>query len=210
MGRYDAEFVESFRDLESQIGSTSNSHHRKILANFRRHGLLEVSGRFDELLESDMIVEDPVYRLHESGATLALNGMAEVRDFYTSLDASGARVMWLGQQHVAVSDWGFAAEVEFNQFLPGSLLAGSVFTEGGRKDEQLGQPESAGYEPQEMYLLRRTSAFVWFYTPDGRLISEHVYEDPGSRKVIKPDPEDVITYARAAELLAPELAKQLG
>ena len=37
------------------------------------------------------------------------------------------------------------------------------------------------------------------------MIGEHVYEDGASREITKPAPEDVITPARARELLAPAI-----
>jgi hypothetical protein len=124
--------------------------------------------------------------------------MAEVTAFYQSLEDANAIVMWVAEQDIAVSDTGFSGEVVFNQFLPGAMLGESVFS-----------AISAGDDPDDMYLLRRTLAFVWPYDERGRLIGEHVYEDTASREIVKPDPADVISAARAAELLAPEIARQL-
>jgi hypothetical protein len=67
----------------------------------------------------------------------------------------------------------------------------------------------AGDDPDEIYLLTRTLAFVWPYDEWARLIGEHVYEDAASRKISKPDPADVITAEQAAKLLAPEFEKAL-
>jgi hypothetical protein len=196
MSRYESVFPASFVALEKQIANTDNPHHRAILKNYRMHGLLEVAGRYRELLAPEMTVEHPHYRLHEGGGSLILDGMAEVSAFYESLVAANALVMWVGEQDIAVNDNGFSGEVEFNQFLPGAMLGESVFSS-----------VQGGDDPEDMYLLTRTLAFVWPYDRRARLIGEHVFEDVASRKIVKPDAADVITAARAAELLTPEIDK---
>ncbi|RTL64412.1 MAG: hypothetical protein EKK42_24360 [Pseudonocardiaceae bacterium] len=198
MSRYEHDFTHMFASLEKQIAATDNPRHRAILENYRLHGLLEVAGRYDELLAPDKTVEHPHYRLHEGGQTVILDGMEQVRGFYQSLVAADALVMWVNRQEIAVHDHGFSGEVEFCQFLPGAMLGESVFGS-----------VQAGDDPGDVYLLTRTLAFVWPYDERGRLIGEHVYEDGASRRIEKPDPADVITAARAAELLAPEIAREL-
>jgi hypothetical protein len=196
MSRYESVFATSFIELEKQIANTDNPHHRAILKNYRMHGLLEVAGRYRELLAPEMTVEHPHYRLHEGGGSLILDGMAEVAAFYESLVTANALVMWVGEQDIAVNDHGFSGEVEFNQFLPGAMLGESVFSS-----------VQGGDDPDDMYLLTRTLAFVWPYDQRARMIGEHVFEDVASRTILKPDPADVITAARAAELLTPEIDK---
>jgi hypothetical protein len=199
MSRYEHEFVTMFAGLEKQLENIDNPRHRAILKNYRRHGLLEVAGRFNEFLTPEMTVEEPVYRLHEGGQSIVLDGMAQVRGFYESLVAADALVMWVADQDIAVNDHGFSGEVVFNAFVPAPMLGDSAFSD-----------IRAGDDPSEMYLLRRTLAFVWPYDERCRLIGEHVYEDTASREVTRPDPADVITAARAAELLAPEIDRVLA
>ncbi|MEU6265180.1 hypothetical protein [Saccharopolyspora shandongensis] len=198
MSRYEHAFKNMFEGLENQIANTDNPHHRAILKNYRLHGLLEVSGRYKELLAPDMTVEHPHYRLHEGGRSVILDGMAEVAAFYQSLVEANALVMWVVDQDIAVNDHGFSGEVEFNAFVPAPMLEDNAF--GNVR---------AGEDLSEIYLLRRTLAFVWPYDEHARLIGEHVYEDTASREITKPDPADIITAERAAQLLAPEIEKEL-
>lgn len=198
MSRYEHEFVTMFAGLEKQLESIDNPHHRAILKNYRRHGLLEVAGRYRELLAPDMTVEHPQYRLHEGGQSIVLDGMEQVTAFYESLMAANAIVMWVAEQDIAVADHGFSGEVVFNAFVPAPMLGDSAFADIRPGDD-------AG----EMYLLRRTLAFVWPYDERARLIGEHVYEDAASREITRPDPADIITADRAAELLAPEIDRVL-
>ncbi|MCF7551734.1 hypothetical protein [Pseudonocardia sp. WMMC193] len=195
MSRYDHEFTTMFAGLEKQLENTENPRHRAILKNYRMHGLLEVAGRYHELLAPTMTVEEPVYRLHEGGQSLVIDGMAEVTAFYESLVAADALVMWVVEQDIAVNDRGFSGEVVFRQFVPSAMLGESVF----------GSVRSGG----DVVLLQRTLAFVWPYDEHGRLVGEHVYEDGASRQVTEVDSADVITAARAAELLAPEIAREI-
>ncbi|MER5371187.1 hypothetical protein [Streptomyces sp. NPDC002722] len=198
MSRYEHDFAHMFAGLEEQIAETDNPRHRAILKNYRLHGLLEVAGRYQELLAPSMTVEQPHYRLHEGATSVILDGMAEVTAFYKSLVKANALVMWVTEQDIAVNDRGFSGELEFHHFMPGAMLGDSVFGS-----------VQAGNHYTEIYLLKRTLAFAWPYDERGRLIGEHVYEDTASRVIIKPDPPDIITAERAAELLAPQIAKEL-
>ncbi|KLT45573.1 hypothetical protein CC85DRAFT_310380 [Cutaneotrichosporon oleaginosum] len=208
---YEREFVAMMADVDVLIESITNPHHRKILVNYRRHGLLEVAGRYAELLAPTMTVEEPAYRIVEGGKTTLLTGMAQVRAFYESLHALDMLVMWTGRQRMAVHDWGFAGEAQFSQFVPGRMMADNVFAAVGGEAQAQAQAEGGnkegGVDPDAWYLVRRTFAFVWPYAADGRMIGEHVYEDPATKTVERVDKDVVITGARAAVLLAPIIDK---
>ena len=188
---YEASFVGMMDSLDELVRSTDNPHHRAILLNYRRHGLLEVSQRYPELMAAEMMVEHPVYRMSEGGNAVVLDGREAVAGFYQELQETGSIVLWPVEQKIAVADWGFAAEALFHHFVPGSLLAG--------QGEDIDDPAAT-------YLVRHVLSMVWPYDERARLIGEHVFEDPTTREVIKPRPEDVITPADARRLLAPVLA----
>lgn len=196
---YEREFVHMMDDIDALIDAQTNPLHRKILINYRRHGLLEVSGRYEELLAPDMTVDHPHYRIFEGGEAVILDGMDAVRGFYKTLADIDMLVMWTGRQKIAVGDFGFAGEAEFSQFVPGRMLGDNVFASLG---EDAAEATPSVYDPDAYYLVRRTLAFVWPYDADGRMIGEHVYEDVDSKIVTKVAGEDVINGARAAELLA--------
>ncbi len=206
MSKYEHEFVHMMDGVEKQIDSLENPHHRKILKNYRRHALLEVSGRYQEILSPDMTVEEPVYRLFENGQSIVLDGMQQVKP---SIRRSPRRTPF----HVdrdskfSVSDHGFSGETLFSQFVPGRILGDGVFG-AVHAGEASADKDSAGtIDPDGWYLVRRTLAFVWPYDETGRLVGEHVYEDSASKVVTRVDPSEVISAERAAELLAPLLEK---
>ncbi|KAL1404851.1 hypothetical protein Q8F55_008462 [Vanrija albida] len=206
LNSYEREFVAMMDDVDVLIDGELSDKHRKILVNYRRHGLLEVSGLYDELLKPNMTIEEPRYRVIEGGKTVVLDGMKAVRGFYETLAALDMLVMWTGRQKMAVHDWGFAGEAEFSQFVPGKMLGDDVFGSIGN-DPTAAPAASSKFDPEGWYLVRRTLAFVWHYEDDGRLIGEHVYEDPITKKIEQVDPSVVINGARAAQLLAPIIDK---
>ncbi|WP_128378977.1 hypothetical protein [Streptomyces cavernae] len=176
------------KEPDALLAVTENPRHRAILLNFRRHALLEVSGRWREILQPDMIVDEPVYRINENGTSLHLRGRAEIGAFYAGITDARANVFGPITDHVAVADWGLAIESFFGHHLPGRVLA--------EQGEDIDDPDA-------YYQLTHYMASFWPYDADCRLIGEHIYEDTGSRRIEKMDPADVITPERARELLAP-------
>ena len=55
---------------------------------------------------------------------------------------------------MTVTDWEFAEEAEFSQFVPGGRLGDNVFAADG------GQTAGSPYDPDKWYLVRRTLAFI--------------------------------------------------
>jgi hypothetical protein len=179
----------TFHNTDALLARTTDGRHRKILINWRRHACLEVMGRYEEILAPDMTVPHPIYHLHGSGTTTVLDGMAEVADFYRRMAESGACVMGMTDDRIAVNDWGFAIESTFLHYYPGKVLvAGGVHVD----------------DEDATYLGTYPQAMVWSYTPDGLMIGENVYN--GARTITKLAPEDVITPAEAVEILTPVLA----
>jgi hypothetical protein len=174
--------------VDRSLEVTENPRHRQILENYRRHGLLEVSGRWPEIFDPEMTVEHPVYRITEGGRSLLLDGREQVQEFYRGMSEAGNLVMILEDEEIAVADWGFASESIFNHYTPGRVLI-----EGGDDVD----------DPDAWYLLRHRLAMVWHYDDRARMIGEHVYEDATSREIVKLGPEDVVTREEARETLAP-------
>ena len=167
---------------------TENPRHRQILENYRRHGLLEVSGRWPEIFDPEMTVEHPVYRITSGSRSVLLDGCEQVQEFYRGMTDAGACVMILEDEKLAVGDWGFASESIFNHYAPGAFLMAS----GEEVDD-----------PSAWYLLRHRLAMFWPYDERARMIGEHVYEDGTSREIVKLASEDIVTPAQAREALAP-------
>jgi hypothetical protein len=175
---------------DALLSRTENPRHQAILRNFRRHALLEVSGRWREILTPRMMVDNPVYRINENGRSQHLSGMAAIGEFYQDIADRGLNVFGPIEEQIMVSDWGLAIESLFGNHLPGHVLA--------EQGEDIDDPDA-------YYQLTHYLASFWPYTEDCRLVGEHIYEDSGSRTVHKLPPEHVVTPSQAAEILAPLL-----
>ena len=183
--------------VDAALAVTTDPHQRAILKNYRRHGLLEVSGRWQEILVPEMIVDHPWYRIMFHDRTEIYDGMDAVAEMYRSYAESGATVFGPVGERVMVADWGFSSESTFHFFFPGAMV------------REMGLPAAAAVDdPDGLYTVAVPCAMVWPYTPDARRIGEHVYQDWRAAEVFPADPADMVTTAQAAELLAPLLENE--
>jgi hypothetical protein len=175
---------------DALLKATENPRHRAMIKNYRRHAMLEVSGRFEEVLGPGMLVDDPVYRIFESGKQLVLHGRAEVAAYYREFLASGATVFGPLEERMAVADWGLALESYFGCHLRGhELVALGV---------EVGNPDA-------FYQLNRWVCSFWPYDENCLLIGEHIYENFASREVHEINEDDFVTQELASALLNPLL-----
>ncbi|WP_217567254.1 hypothetical protein [Streptomyces sp. GbtcB7] len=179
------------REAERQLGLVTDPRRRAILINFRRHAMLEVSGRWPEILDPGLTVAHPVYRIAEGDRTTVFDGRDAVAGFYRTITDAGLNLLGPLTERIAVADWGLAIESLLGQIVPGALMEPVMGEDVGDLDAH--------------YLVTHKVANIWPYDDDGRLLGEHVYIDRASREIHRMDPADVITPKRAAELLAPLL-----
>ncbi|MEZ5596887.1 MAG: hypothetical protein R3E84_10910 [Pseudomonadales bacterium] len=100
----------------------TNPRRRAILEVMMDHIKWEVLGQPDRILES--VSPEAVYRFYGLSATTEMHGKDAIRGFYQGLADSGANVLQLDIEHLAVGDWGLAAHGVWHQVYPGSALAG--------------------------------------------------------------------------------------
>jgi hypothetical protein len=55
------------RAVESVLEATENPRHRYLLESYLRHRYLESAGRYEEILEPELTVDDPVTASRSSG-----------------------------------------------------------------------------------------------------------------------------------------------
>ena len=175
--------------VDRALAVVENPRHRHILKNYRRHGLLEVSGLWEQILVPEMTVEHPVYRLTENGRRHVLDGMDAVAGFYRGITESRNNVGVLLDEEVGVSDTGLFSECRMSYVWPGDA------------------PALAGdnVDPDCCYEVTSWVSMRWPYV-GGRLAGEHVYEDSASRTVTEVDCSAFTTPEQAREILAPYLA----
>jgi PAS domain-containing protein len=162
---------------------TDDPHRRRILENYRRHALLEVTGRWEQIFVPDMTVEHPVYYLNVNRTSVTLDGYEEVAAFYRALIDTGTHIIVVQDEQLTVADWGLASEAIFNSYARGDIL-----------------PDG---DPDGHYIVRQRIAMHWPYDPRGRLIGEHVYEHTHHSEVIRIPESEFITVAEARDTLDP-------
>lgn len=155
---------------------------RAILAVMKEHLKWEVLGQPERILES--VSPDAVYRFYGLGATVEYHGHDEIRGFYEGLAASGANVLQLDIEHLAVADWGLAADGVWHQVYPGSALAGP---DGLVQDSSVDDPDAS-------YLVSQRMSWFFPFSDDDAplLLGEIVYFDQRPCAVRRLDAGDLV------------------
>lgn len=173
------------------LETTTNPLHRRILENYRRHAILEVTGEWEGIFTPEMSVAEPVYHYNIAGFEgVVAEGADAVQKVYRMMAESNTGVIVVEDEKLAVADWGFASEAFFNTYFRGSDLA----TRGLTADD-----------PDGYYILRQRFAMVWPYDDRGRMIGEHVYEDRAFQAIIAIAPDEYLTLEEARARLLPLL-----
>jgi hypothetical protein len=208
MPKYD--ITKSLQPIDTLLASTTNARHRYLLQAYTRHLYLEMSGRYDEVLADDMMVENPVYNLHALGFNTTITGKDNVRNLYKFWAETNQSVFYGENLQVAVADNFVALTVlAHQQVWGGSILSSKalgLLPKGLSADLLVDMLKIKGMkaEPDCMYLYTNFEETIWPYDDRGRLVREDVLEPlPAAAQITKLAPEEVLTTAQAAALLAP-------
>jgi hypothetical protein len=166
-----------------------NPLHRQIIENQRRHVLLEILLRWEEILSPEMTVEEPVYILNVVGDGGYLRGRKAVGDFYHSWSLTGQNVVVVENEEMLVGDRGLAKEGFMNQYFRGDSLQKLGFD----IDDQDG-----------WYIRKSRMLSFWPYDERARMIGEHS-TSIGSPELIKIPADEVIFQDEVDRKLTPLL-----
>jgi hypothetical protein len=189
MNRFEQAVYDCMDPTAELLERTTNPLHRAMLLNFWRHVHLEGSGQYERIVASDMMVDEPVYRVTWGANPAVIEGKEGVLAFYRAV---GEAVLWNSDDLLAVADWGICDELTFHQIARGSDL------------------RAIGYEvddPGALYHAYSRQAFVWPYDDQARLKGENLYEDKTSLVIEEISPDEAITPARVREIHREQLAK---
>lgn len=153
----------SFERIEQDMLARESTFERQALRNYLLHTLLAVSGRQDELFEYGTSTANPDYVFYDTARRV--EGREAIRAWHREQAQRGMSVCVPTNQRVAMSSWGFAAELTAEQYLP-----------QGR-------------------LQRTHSAAVWRCDEAGRLTSLHVYPAVGREDISLSAPLDAEAVA---------------
>jgi hypothetical protein len=146
--------------VEERIPTLASPYHRAILETYRRHVLLELSGRMEEIMAPEIMVEHPIYHIRRGDGYETLDGREAVLGMYNSLGDVGANVAFMENLGVAVADGMLFTESLTNYYLPGY------------------HAKSLGYEVDDVdaiYLEKRWGIIRWGFDEQARVSSEDIY-----------------------------------
>jgi len=204
------DITKSLQPVEQLVTVTASPRQRYLLLAFLRHLYLEMSGRYDDVLSDDMMVENPVYNLHALGFNTTITGKDNVRSLYKFWADTNQTVFYGENVQAAVADGYIALTVQAHQQVWGGSIVSSkvlgLLPKGLSADLLIDMLKLKGMtaEPDCMYLYSNFEESIWPYDDRGRLMREDVLEPlPQNAQITKLDPADVLTTAQAAVLLAP-------
>jgi hypothetical protein len=189
MNRFEQAIYDCMNPTAELLEKTTKPLHRAMLLNFWRHVHLEGAGEYEQIMASDMTVDEPVYRVTWGANPAVITGKDGVLAFYNSV---GEAVLWNSDDRLAVGDWGICDELTFHQIARGADL------------------QAIGYEvddPDVLYHTASRQAFIWPYDGQARLAGEHLYEDKTSLTIEEVSADEAITPARVREIHREQLAK---
>ena len=175
--------------VERVLEQTTNPRHRFMLQAYLRHRYLESAGRWEEILEDELTVENPVYHFTLFGQPpFKLEGRDQVGMLYKHWTDTDQCVFYVEDEIVAVGDHVVMGRgISYQQTLGSELAAAGVEADA-----------------DAMYLTKSQIAMIWPYDDRCRLLGEDVWEfDNSLKEYIKLDPADVLTATQAGALLAP-------
>jgi hypothetical protein len=186
-----SDITTQFKGIDAFLDQYLPPLHRRIIENYRRHAILEITGEWEDIFVPDMTVEHPVYYWNITGMEgVTASGADAVKKLYKMLAEDETSVMLVEDEKLAVSDWGFASDSIFNTYVRGQYAP----DRGIEVDD-----------PDGCYILRQHFAMIWRYDDRARLIGEHVYENIALQEIIKIPEDDFITLAEAKAVLRPLL-----
>lgn len=149
----------SYERRREAIATMRNPHHRKIARNYYLHSLLEVGGRYMEIFDPELTIEEPVYVFHHTGTVY--EGRACVEGFYRNMAQTESNVIYSDDHHLAIADWGFTLEQVSHFYLTPAQFSKATGNQ---------VPDNG-----DVYVEHRATMRAWPYDDCARMIGETLY-----------------------------------
>lgn len=175
--------------VEKVLEHTDIPRHRYLLEAYLRHRYLESAGRWEEILDPELTVDEPHYRFNLAGqAPFSLSGRQEVGMLYGHWTATNQCIFYVEDEDVAVGD-----HMVIGRGIGYQQTLGSELADAG-----------LDVDPESMYLKKSQIMMLWPYDDQCRLLGEDVWEfDTAEAGLFKLDPADVLTAEQSRKLLDP-------
>ncbi|WP_198293089.1 hypothetical protein [Methylobacterium sp. WSM2598] len=196
--------------IDRLLEVTDNPRHRFMLHAYYRHRYLEIAGRYEEIFAPEMMSDKAIYHFHAGETNAELEGKDAIKSLYKMWAETNQNIFYVDYEEVAVADHYIASVSTLHQQVWGGSLKMSraLSVLPGFLSERILKRvlASKGFTPHDdaMYLYSNTIQMIWPYDDECRLIGEDVWEpDPEKAVITKLDASQVLTAARAAQLLEP-------
>ncbi len=196
--------------IDRLLEVTTNPRHRYMLMSYARHRLLEFSGHYEDVLADDMMNDRPVYNFQAFGLDLKINGKDEVRALYQNWAETNQCVFYAEDETVTVGDHFIASKLTvYQQVWKGTLIGTKLLRLLPKAISRVLFVKLLHFRAikpkvNQMYLYKSHERWFWRYDDRCRLLGEDVLEsDRSTAEIMKLEPHQVLTAARAAELLLP-------
>lgn len=184
------DIYDSYIKRREYIAKIKNTHHRKIARNYYLHSLLEVGGRYKEILSPELTIEEPVYIFHHSGKVF--DGHRAVKGFYATMAKTESNVIYSDDHRFAVAEWGFTLEQISHFYMTAEQF--SKLTGQSRYDDGM------------VYVEHRPTMRAWPYDPQARMIGETLYYGHHAT-YSRLAPEYALAPQGVTDILAPLIAE---
>jgi len=154
---------EFLRACDEKLREDLSPHQRRMMTVYKQHASLEICGRWQEIFDPRLTVENPSYVFAGPNRYLTLNTAATIRRFYHSIAAAKSSVRFLEDEEIYLTDSGFMSEALYRIYLPGTtakLYGHDVL-------------ETDGY-----FVETRWAIVNWRFDADARLVGERIYPAP--------------------------------
>ncbi|MDQ3484171.1 MAG: hypothetical protein M3445_01960 [Actinomycetota bacterium] len=175
--------------VEKVLELTDNPRHRYLLQSYLRHRYLESAGRWEEILDPSLTVDEPHYRFNLAGRNpFTLTGKDQVGMLYGHWTATNQCIFYVEDEDVAVGDHMVIGRgIGYQQTLGSELAAAGL-----------------DVDPNAMYLKKSQIMMLWPYDDQCRLIGEDVWEfDTAEAGLFRLNPDDVLTAEQSRKALDP-------
>lgn len=171
------------------LATLTNPRHRRIIANYRRHAILEVSGAWEGIFDPQMTVANPEYHIDHTLFGGKPAGLERILEVYKALKDTKLNVIAVENEKILVGDHGFAHEADFYQYVRGA----EAIEQG-----------VAGLDADSWYRVGAHVIGVWWYDEHARLLGEHGAQI-GEAQFVKIPEDEIITPEEAHDKLMPLL-----
>jgi hypothetical protein len=174
---------------DAKLAEDLSPHQRRIMLVYKQHASLEICGRWQEIFDPRLTVEQPDYVFAAPRKYYSLEDAASVKWFYNALSTAGSSVRLLTEEEIYLTDHGFMSEALYHIY-----MRGDTARDYGHDVD----------DPEGFYVESRWSVVNWRFNERARMIGERIY--PAPTALVTKIPEEMYwTTEEVAAILNPEI-----